>query len=268
MPSEHLYMMPNPGSQSSPNNKPPMSQVRLGPSPLMRALTGVSAVLGVVSLVALVTKCLSNVAWNEFGGPNRDGTRLMLTSPATKEADEVFFYPREVARFQNYSNTLMWVGVIVGVTLAPATAYTSWRVAKKGPYLYERTTRIFTYALYHLYWIYPLVVFAILTAAHAQSAHLPGQAPPRSKSEDGLYLVEGTFDLETLACEARNLAQKAGGQSAAADQLGRVCVGESATRGLLIAIAFLTAGLSVILELDRRGARRVIAVAENGRGGW
>ncbi|KAK7976633.1 hypothetical protein PG989_015096 [Apiospora arundinis] len=251
MPSEHLYMMPNPGSQSSPNNNKPMSHVRLGPSPLMRALTGVSALLGVVSLVALVTKCLSNVAWNEFGGPNRDGTRLMLTSPATKEADEVFFYPREVARFQNYSNTLMWVGVIVGVTLAPATAYTSWRVAKKGPYLYERTTRIFTYALYHLYWIYP-----------------PRQAPPRSKSEDGLYLVEGTFDLETLACEARNLAQKAGGQSSAADQLSRVCVGESATRGLLIAIAFLTAGLSVILELDRRGARRVIAVAENGRGGW
>ncbi|KAK8118128.1 uncharacterized protein PG998_006409 [Apiospora kogelbergensis] len=161
----------------------------------------------------------------------------------------------------------MWAAVIVGIVLAPVTAYCSWRVARKGPYFYDRNTRIVTYAMYHLYWLYPLIVFIVLTAMHAQSARLPATAPPRDEAEGGLYLPAGVFDLETLACGARALADQAG-RTSAADRLGRVCVGETATRWLTLPIALLTAGLALLLELDRRGARRCIAVAENVRSAW
>ncbi|KAK8044107.1 hypothetical protein PG993_004131 [Apiospora rasikravindrae] len=182
----------------------------------------------------------------------------------------LWVYPQSVERFDNYSGTLTWVAVVVGLTLAAATGYGAWRVARKGPYYYERNTRIFTYILYQLYWLYPLAVFVVLIVAHAQSAHLPAQIA-RADSEEGLYVPEdgkSVFDLETLACGAQRLAHNSGaGDLAEARSLARVCVGEMASRGLVMVIAALSAGLALCLETDRRGARRFIAAVERVRGG-
>lgn len=131
----------------------------------------------------------------------------------------------------------------------------------------ETPTRFFTYALHHLYWLFPLAVLALLTAAHAQSAHMAAEIS-RAVTEYGEYAPAGVFDLETLRCESDRLARNMGGggeTAAAVDRLGRVCVGEEGTRWLPLAIAVVTAGLALILELDRRGARRFIATTERAR---
>lgn len=94
----------------------------------------------------------------------------------------------------------------------------------------------------------------------------------KAATQYGEYGPPDVFDLETLACESQRLARNMGGgggageTAAAVDNLGRVCVGKTATRWLLVPIAVLTAGLALILELDRRGARRFIANTEKVRG--
>ncbi|KAK7931092.1 hypothetical protein PG985_001804 [Apiospora marii] len=270
MSGQHHYTAANPGQQHDFPQKPSPDTSRLPPSqptPLLRWLTGVSALLGLVSLVALAFKCLSSISWNDFDAAP---TIELMPAGGKDEGDALFLFPLDLDRHSNYGGPLTWAAIVLGLTLAPVTAYCSWRVGKTGPYYYEKPTRLFTYALYHLYWLFPLAVFALLSAAHARSAHMATARITRAATTYGEYAPAGVFDRETLACEASRLARHmgggAGGTAAAVEQLGRVCVGEEGTRWLLVGIAVVTAGLALILELDRRGGRRFIAVAETGRG--
>ncbi|KAK8115520.1 hypothetical protein PG984_012022 [Apiospora sp. TS-2023a] len=269
MSGQHSYTAANPGQLHEFPQQKPSPNTSLSPShptPLMQWLTGVSALLGLVSLAALAFKCLSDISWNDFNAA--PSLELKPAGAGTGENDALFLFPRDLERFRNYGGTLAWVAIVIGLTLAPVTAYCSWRVGKTGPYYYKKSTRFFTYALYHLYWIFPLAVFALLTAAHAQSAHMAAKIS-KSSTKYGEYNPTGIFDLETLACESNRLARNMGGggeTAASVENLGRVCIGEMATRWLLVPIAALTAGLALILELDRRGARRFIVAVEKVRG--
>ncbi|KAK8085755.1 hypothetical protein PG997_007026 [Apiospora hydei] len=284
MSGQPLYMTANPGQQQYQpldNKSSPNAQRGQSPAPLMRGLTIVSALLFLASLAALAFKSLSTAAWQtELGGDAASSAswKMLMLLPAadgTWDPDgsgAVWIYPQSVARFDNYAGTLTWVAIVVGLTLAAGTGWCAWRVARKGPYYYSKNNRVFTYLLYHLYYLYPLAVFVVLTVAHAQSAHLPAKITSRADSEAGLYVLDdgrSVFDLETLACEAQRLAHNSGGAGDRAEvgSLARVCVGEMASRGLVMVIAALSAGLAMCLETDRRGARRFIAVAEKVRNG-
>lgn len=64
MSGQHLYTAANRGQQHEVPQKPSPSIGRLPPShptPLLRWLTGVNALLGLVSLAALAFKCLSSI---------------------------------------------------------------------------------------------------------------------------------------------------------------------------------------------------------------
>lgn len=63
------------------------------------------------------------------------------------------------------------------------------------------------------------------------------------------------FDLETWACDLRSTP----GFSDWGNTMGRVCVGETAARGLAFVIGLLVAAIVVVVELERRLGRRFMA---------
>lgn len=64
------------------------------------------------------------------------------------------------------------------------------------------------------------------------------------------------FDLKTWACDVHSYP----GFSDWGNTIGRVCVSETATRGLTLVIGLLVAAIVVVVELERRLGRRFMAL--------
>ena len=60
------------------------------------------------------------------------------------------------------------------------------------------------------------------------------------------------FDLETWACDVHSFPRFTDW----GNTMGRVCVGETAARGLVLVIGFFVAAIVVVVEQERRLGRR------------
>lgn len=97
-----------------------------------------------------------------------------------------------------------------------------------------------------------------MTVIHAKSARFS----PDYRMEGGacIGLCSNSywgvvFDLETWACDVHSFP----GFTDWGNTMGRVCVGETAARGLALVIGFVVAAIAVVVELERRLGRRFMA---------
>lgn len=127
------------------------------------------------------------------------------------------------------------------------------------------------YLVYYTFTVYTLIIFVYLTVTHYQSARFKPSAIRLSSAQSSFCPVQGgrcisydnptvgydsdvPFDLETWTCDLRSTGFVLDPSGA----LTKTCVGEAGSRLALLPLLLVGLTLSVLMEMDRRGARRFV----------
>ncbi|RYP77014.1 hypothetical protein DL769_003499 [Monosporascus sp. CRB-8-3] len=171
-------------------------------------------------------------------------------------------YPRYIFPDQD---TLKLASAGLSLICAVILGGVAWHASVKGPIRTLYFVRIALLVVLGANAVLSLATFLYAFIAHALSAHFDaGYAMELTKLPMRRIYNKGTFDLETWACETKDLPN----YDTPAGKVHTLCVVETGARWMTLFVFLLASSLFVVVYLDRRGEKCLVTTWKNRRASW
>ncbi|RYP02579.1 hypothetical protein DL765_010726 [Monosporascus sp. GIB2] len=195
-------------------------------------------------------------------GPSRWIGSSFFTEP--KNFSEILSdYPMNI--FVN-QGTLKMASASLSLICAVALGGVAWRASVKGPIRTLYFVRIALLVVLGVNAVLSLATFLYAFIAHTLSAHFDAvYAMELTQLPNRRIYDRGTFDLETWACETKDLPNY---DTFPAGKVRTLCAVETGARWMTLFVFLLASSLFIVVCLDRRGGKHLVTTWKNRRASW
>ncbi|KAI0128343.1 hypothetical protein BJ170DRAFT_621238 [Xylariales sp. AK1849] len=244
------------------SGQPPQpKRLQLSRRALFTSLFILAPVLAVVSAIEI-----GLAAEGAKRGPPADPSEWIRASFFTEPKNytqTLSDYPTDVFSSQD---TLRLASASLSLICAVVLGGVAWYASVNGPARTLYWLRHALLAILGVNAVLSLATFLYAFIAHGLSAHFDiSYAMELTNMSFGGVYDRGTFDLETWACETKDLPHY---DSFPEGRVHTLCTVETGARWMTLFVFLLATSLFVVMCLDRCGEKRLVATWKNRRASW